>query len=406
MVLLTLAVAAVVGAGAWWLVSNKPEIKPVEKPPAPANVAKVVKEDELNTITLSEDAEKRIGLSVASIEKKSVRRVRVYGGEVTIPVGRTILVAAPLTGMIKALTSGEVKAGQQVKAGQVVFQLTPLLSPDGRATLLASLTDAEGAVNNAKTQLDFTKAVLERANKVKREGAGSQKEVDEAQVAFDGASKTYDAVIARQTVLKKVIGDAEAGTANPISIEAPEAGLLRTVSALSGQTVPSGAALFEVIDLSTVWVRVAMPVGDLENIDRAAPALVGKLAAQPGAKLLSAKPVVAPPSANALAATVDLYYELPNTDAAMFPGQRLGVTIPLADAKESLTVPWSAIVFDIHGGNWIYEQVAPHKYARKRVVVSHTNGTDAVLASGPAAATKVVMTGVQQLFASETGFVK
>ena len=90
----------------------------------------------------------------------------------------------------------------------------------------------------------------------------------------------------------------------------------------------------------------------------------------------------------------------------LFPGQRLGVTVSLADAKESLSVPWSAVVFDIHGGNWVYEQVAPHKYARKRVVVSHTNGTDAVLVSGPAAATKVVMTGVQQLFASETGFVK
>jgi cobalt-zinc-cadmium efflux system membrane fusion protein len=406
MALLTLAIAAVVGSGAWWLISNKPEIKTVDKPPAAANVAKVVKEDELNTITLSEDAEKRIGLTVAAIEKKSVRRVRVYGGEVTIPVGRTILVSAPMPGMIKALTSGEVKAGQQVKAGQVVFQLTPLLSPDGRATLLASLTDAEGAVNNAKTQLDFTKAVLDRANKVKREGAGSQKEVDEAQVAFDGASKTFDAVIARQSVLKKVIGDADAGTANPITIEAPEAGLLRTVSALSGQTVPSGSALFEVIDLSAVWVRVAMPVGDLENIDRSAPAMVGKLAAQPGAKLLSAKPVVAPPSANALSATVDLYYELPNPDASFFPGQRLGVTIPLADAKENLTVPWSAVVFDIYGGNWVYEQVGPHKYARKRVVVSHTSGTDAVLASGPAAATKVVATGVQQLFATETGFIK
>jgi membrane fusion protein, heavy metal efflux system len=405
-IVLTLSIAALVGLGAWWIITSKAETKPTDKPASPATVSKIIKEDELNTVTLTEEAEKRIGLTVTAIEKEKKRRVRVYGGEVMIPVGRTILVSAPLTGVIKSLASGETKAGQNVKAGQVVFQLTPLLSPDGKATLSASLADAEGQVNNAKTQLELGKIALERAKRVLKEGAGSQRQVDEAQAAFDVSNKTLEATLARQNVLKKVIGDAEAGTANPINIEAPEAGLLRTVSALSGQTVPSGSALFEVIDLSTVWVRVALPVGDLEDIDRSVPAMVGKLAAQPGAKLLAAKPVAAPPSANALAATVDLYYELPNTDSAMFPGQRLGVTIPLADAKESLTVPWSAVVFDIHGGNWVYEQVAPHKFARKRVVVSHTSGTDAVLASGPAAATKVVTTGVQQLFASETGFVK
>jgi membrane fusion protein, heavy metal efflux system len=393
-------------AGAWWIISNKPDVPKTEKPPAPATIDKVVKEDDLNTVVLTGEAEKRIGLAIIEVQKKNVRRVRVYGGEVGIPVGRSIVVSAPLTGILKAPSSGEAKAGQQVKAGQVLFQLTPLLSPDGRATLMASLTDAEGAVNNARTQLDLTKIAVDRARRVLKEGAGSQRQVDEAQAAFDGQSKTLEAVTARQTVLKKVIGDAEAGTAAPINIEAPEGGQLRTISALSGQTVPLGSALFEVIDLSTVWVRVPLPVGDLDQMDRTALAMIGKLSDASAAKLQPAKPVVAPPSANAFAATVDLYYELSNPDGVLTPGQRLGVTIPLTDAKESLTVPWSAVVFDIHGGNWVYEQVSPHRYTRKRVVVSHTSGADAVLASGPSAGTKVVMTGVQQLFASETGFVK
>ncbi len=63
-VVLTLALAAAVGAGAWWLVTNKPAANKPDKPPAPATVAKVVKEDDLNTVTLTEDAEKRIGLTV------------------------------------------------------------------------------------------------------------------------------------------------------------------------------------------------------------------------------------------------------------------------------------------------------------------------------------------------------
>ena len=403
---LTLALAVAVGAGAWWLVTNKPAAAKATKPPGPATVAHVVKEADLNTVVLTEEAETRIGLTLAAVESKAVRRVRVYGGEVTVPVGHAILVSAPLGGVLKAPAGGEKAAGQAVKAGTPVFQLTPLLTPDGRATLSASLVDAEGQVNNAKAQAELTRIALDRAERVMKGGAGSQRQMDEADAANAVAVKTLDAAKARQAVLKKVVGDAEAGTAAPIAIDAPEDGILRVVSALAGQTVPSGAALFEVVDLSSLWVRVPLPVGDLDGIDRAEPAQVGRLSAPPGTRLASARPVVTPPSANPLAATVDVYYELPNPDGKLTPGQRIGVTVPLADAKDSLTVPWSAVVFDVHGGTWVYAQAAPRTYARNRVVVRYTAGADAVLAGGPAAGTKVVAHGGQELFGAETGFIK
>lgn len=403
---LMLALAAGVAAGAWWLVSNKPEPGSAVKPPPAANVGKVVKEEDLNTISLTEDAEKRVGLAVVPIAMKSIRRVRVYGGEVVVPVGRTILVSAPLTGILKSATQPEIKAGESVKRGQSVFHLTPLLTPDGRATMSAALADAEGQVNNAKTQVDLSRIALDRAKRVLREGAGSQRQVDEAQAAFDLATKTLDASTMRLGVLKKVVGDAESGTAAPIAIESPEDGILRAVSALPGQTVPSGAPLFEVIDISTAWVRVPLPVGDIDVVSRSEPALVGQLSAPPGSRLTTAKPVVAPPSANPLAATVDVFYELANGTAKLFPGQRLGVTIPLANAAESLSVPWSALVFDIHGGTWLYEQVGTRRYLRRRVVVSHTVGNDAALLNGPPPGAKVVSIGAQELFGAETGFVK
>lgn len=403
---LTLATAAAVGAGAWWLITNKPSTPSSEKPPAAATVAKVVKEDDLNTITLSEAAEKRLGLKVGPVEKKKTRRTRVYGGEAAIPAGRSIIVSAPLGGVLKAPANGTPQAGQQIKKGQAILQLSPLLTPDGRATLSASLTDAEGQVNNAKTQLDLAHIALARAQRVLKEGAGSQRQVDEAQAASDLAAKTLDAANARHAILTKVIGDVNTGTAAPVSIDAPQDGLLRVVSALPGQTVPSGAALFEVADLSTVWVRVPLPVGDLDGIDRTAIAEVCKLSASASTPRASAKPVLAPPSATALAGTVDVYYELSNADGRYAPAQRLGVTVPLAETLDGLTAPWSAVVVDIHGGAWVYEQTAARTYVRRRVVVSHTLGADAVLASGPAVGTKIVTEGVQELFGAETGFIK
>jgi len=405
-IIFTLTMTVAVGALAYWLVTNKPSVPKAEKPVPAANVAKVIKEEDLNTVVLSEAAEKRIGLKLASIEQKPVQRVRVYGGEVTIPVGRTIIVSAPLSGTLKPPRSGVPLAGSVVKTGQPIFQLLPLLTPDGRATLSASLADANGQVNTAKASFELTDIAVKRAERVLQDGAGSQRQVDEARAAYDVAKKTLEAAVARQSILSKVVGDADGGTAAPIPIVAPEDGILRVVSALSGQTVPSGAALFEVVDLSTVWVRVPLPVGDLDQIDRTKPALAGKLSSQPGAKLLPAKAVIAPPSANPLASTVDLFFELANSDGKLSPGQRLGVSISLSDSQESLVVPWSAIVFDVNGNTWIYVESAPRTYARKRVVVKHTSGELAVLATGPSVGTLVVVQGTQELFGAETGFIK
>lgn len=404
---LTLALAAIVGAAAWWLVTTKPDQPKADKPPGPAAVEKVVKETNLNTVTLTEKAEERIGLTVAAVEKKDVRRARVYGGEVTIPVGRAIPVAAPLGGVLKAPTGGELKAGQVVKAGDVVFELTPLFTPDGRATLAAALADAEGQVNTAKAQAELARVALDRAKRVLKEGAGSQRQVDEADAASSVAERTLAAATARQSVLKKVVGYADAGTAAPIQLTAPEPGILRVVSARPGQTVPSGAALFEVIDLTTVWVRVPLPVGDTDALDLTAAAQVGRLSATAAKVPVFAKPIPAPPSANSLAGTVDAFYEVPNADGKLSPGQRLGVTISRTDATASRTVPWSAVVFDVHGGTWVYERVAARTYARRRAAVAYTVGGDAVLKDeSPKELTvgaMVVTNGVQELWVRRPG---
>jgi hypothetical protein len=149
-----------------------------------------------------------------------------------------------------------------------------------------------------------------------------------------------------------------------------------------------------------------LPVGDRDAIDYSLPAQISKLSASPGTHHQTAKPVAAPPSANPISATVDVFYEMPNGDGKFIPGQRLGVTVPLTDGETSLTVPWAAVVFDIHGGTWIYEQVGPCRYARRRVVVEYSVGTEAVLASGPAVGAKIVSAGAHELFGAETGFVK
>ena len=401
-----LLLAAAAGAG-WRLWAAPPAASEKHTPPPlPADVPKPFKEDAAAGVTLTPDGEARLAVQVAPVERRPVPRVRVYGGEVTVPPGQAVVVSAPLAGVLRPAGGTVPVAGLAVTAGQPVFQLLPILDPIGRATLTASKVDAEGLIDAARETLKGAQIGLDRAKKVRAGGAGTDRLVDEAQVAVDIAGKQLAAAEARKKSLDAAVGMADSGDTTLVQVTAPVAGVLRLVSALPGQTVPAGAVLFEVVDLSRVWVRVPVYVGDLADIDPAVPAAVGPLAARPGGPTRPAAPASAPPAANPAAGTSDVMYALDNREAKYSPGQRVGATLALKGPADGLVVPAAAVVYDIHGGGWVYERTAARSYTRRRVVVRYVAGADAVLANGPPPGTPVVTAGAAELFGTETGFSK
>lgn len=393
-------------AAAWWVANSTTPAVKTEKPAPPATVAKVLKEEEINVLKLTPEAEQRLGIETAVVERRSIRQSRTYGGEVMVPFGQTVLVAAPLGGELQVTDKGLPRPGAKVSKGQPILSLFPLLTPEARTTLGAARVDAEGQIKNARTQVEGTRIAYQRAKKLLRDDVGSQRSVDETEAQFEFAQKTLEAAEARHALLVQALGEFEKGTGAPLTIVAPANGLLRTLNAQPGQAVPAGAPLFEIMDLSRVWVRVPVYVGDQRDLDATEDADVVPLTSRPGATSHRARPVDAPPSANLLAGTVDLYYELANPENALAPSQRVGVNIPLIGEEESLTLPWSAVIHDIHGGTWVYEMTAEHTFARRRIVVQFLRDELAVLASGPAVGAKVVTAGAAELFGTEVGFSK
>lgn len=308
----------------------------------PANV-KPAKEADLGTIILTAEAEKRLGVETAPVVRKKVGRTRVFGGDLIMP---------------------------QTTAtnGQTIFSILPALSPTELIRVAEAQIDADSQLDRSKVQLDAAKVTLNRADKMLAEKAGSARVADEARAQVGLAEATVRAAKARRELL--------------------------------------GAPVLEVASLKQFWVRVPVYVGDVARLDTAASAKVGNLSSAAGAKTQSAKPVQAPPSANAAASTVDLFYELANEGGAFRFGQKVGVSIPLRDSEDSLVVPWSAVTHDVNGGTWVYENTAPQTFVRRRVQVRHVAGSEAVLESGPKVGAKVVSVAVAELFGTEFGIGK
>lgn len=404
---LGILVLTALAATAWWWTSHRDTAANEHQgKPSASKIAHPITEIELGRVTLSPQAEERLGLTTATVEQKSVQPMRVYGGDVLVPVGRTIMVAAPLAGILRAPETGAPVAGRQVTKGECLFYLIPILSQDARTTLSAAREDATGQVNNARTQLEMSQLALARAERLFKADAGSKRAVEEATAQHDTALRLLEATQSRLGILTKALEDANASRAEPIPITAPESGVLRNVTALSDQHLPLGATIFEVIDLTEVWIRVPVYVGDLSTIDRSNVVQIGNLNLHAGDPTWPAVPVEAPPSADPVAATVDLYFQLDNAEPNLTPGQRVGVSIPLLGNEEHLTVPWGAVVYDVQGGSWIYQRVGPRTYERQRVLVRFVKDDLAVLATGPIVGSEVVIEGAQELFGAETGFSK
>jgi len=280
------------------------------------------------------------------------------------------------------------------------------LTPEARTTLATTLVEAEGQVKNATVQVDAATIALNRARKLLAEEAGSRRAVDEAQAVFDLAQKTLEAAQGRRDLIARALREGEADGLPPLPLVAPDDGLLRNVNASPGQNVPAGAALFELIDLAVMWVRVPVFVGELSEIDPDRDAAVGELVPRPGSARREARPMEAPPSADPLSTTADLFYRLDNRDGLFRPGQRVGISLALAGSDEGLVLPCRAIFYDIHGNSWVYVRTAARTYVRQRVLVREVVGELALLSEGPPEKAQVVTGGAAELFGTEMGFAK
>ena len=304
---------------------------PSKSTSAPAKAEPVAHESELMKLTLTPEAQARLGIATVVVGSGSATHVRQASGEIVIPPS---------------------------VAGGVPMGSTSNLQQTG-----AQQAAADGEVARAAAQARLARLGLTRAAALVREEAGSVRARDEAAAALATANAALQ--------------------------------VARTQRRLLG---PGVAAMTR---LGVVWVRVPVFSGDVAALRSGAAVTVRALGGIGAPRV--ARPVDAPPSANTTAGTVDVFYALANQDGAFRVGQRVAVDLSVGGQSEGLFVPSSAIVRDIHGGEWVYEKTAPNIYVRQRIEVASERDGRALLARGLLPRAQVVAAGAAELFGTEFG---
>ena len=240
----------------------------------------------------------------------------------------------------------------------------PTGSTSNLAQIGVSQVAAEGEVARAQAQVRLASIAYNRADALVREEAGSVRGRDEAAAALATARAALDAARAQRGLL--------------------------------------GPSIASMGNLSTLWVRGPVFGTDVSAIERGRPATLRPLGDDRAAPR-AARPVKAPPSANAVAGTVDLFFALDNRDRAYRVGQRVAVALPLGGRTDGLSVPSAAIVRDIYGGEWVYRKTAPDTYVRQRIEVASVADGRALLSRGLERGAEVVTDEAAELFGTEFG---
>jgi len=347
-------------------------------------------EGELTTIKLSAEAARRLGIETVVAKIDTAVATRSLGGEVTVPDGRLVTVTAPLAGTLSAVSAPQ--PGVRVRRGARLMTLTPLASSERDQSI-----EARRAVEAAHADAETIRLRVRRLEQLLKDGAASVRSVEEARGQLQVAEAALTAAKERLSAVQQ----GPVGPKGEIAITAPLDGVIQSISGVAGQTVAANAPLIQIAQVSTLWVRVPVFAGDVDKIDPGQLASITRLggteAPQP------AKRVTAPLKADPISATVDLYYELPPTDITLRPGERVMTELPLKGTQQSLVLPAAAILYDIHGDAWVYEDLGGHAYARRRVQIARHAGDRAVIARGINPGTTVVTAGAAELFGTEFG---
>lgn len=336
---------------------------------------------------LSPEAISRLRIETTTVKAGSVPHTRLVGGEVVVPPGRSITVTAPVAGEVHFLTSEPPIPGASVRRGAGLLRLTAIAPTDRdtRARVDREVAAAEANLAAFELRVNRNRALIDG-------GAGSTRALEEAVAARDVAQADLTAARARATTLSRdpLLSDVA------MLVRAPSNGVIRLLSIAEGQPVAAGAPLFEIVGVDALQVRVPVYSGDISRLDARASARVRRSGE---VRLVEARFVPGPPTAEPDRSTVDRYLALPS-DAGFGPGERVLVELPLQDTTASLVVPASAVVLDAWGGAWVY-RCEGERFARARVDPVRRIAGDMALAHGPPVGSCVVSVGAVELFGAE-----
>lgn len=226
----------------------------------------------------------------------------------------------------------------------------------------------------------------------------------EAQDAYDRMKKLHDAHalpdmqwVAVQEKLKQAKASvAIARTAmNDANIHSPITGVVAHKLANDGQTVAPGLPIVEIVDMSTLKVKITVPESEMTAMAKGIPATISA-----GNHTYSAKLIEKGVSANALSHNYDVKFLIANPDDNLMLGMICSVAVDNLPPSESkitdIVLPPQAIVLDWDNTHFVWVK-KNGEAQRVKVTIGGIDSRGITITGGIEAGDSVILEGQQKL---------
>lgn len=322
-------------------------------------------------------AQQRDALPTA--QARSLEAGASYLADGQVEAVRQTTIASQVSGQVVVLT---VKAGDAVKAGQLLLRIDARAAEQNQAASAAQLAAARAQLTVADRELDRTRQLV--AQKFL-----SPSTLDRAEATQRAAAESVKALQAQT-----------AGAATQTgwhTIVAPFDAIISSVSTELGDTALPGKPLMQLHDPSALRIAVNLPAGVVARLDTASGAVVDV----PDAAGAARRPQVARMT---LVAAVDpvshtqlVRLDLPRGASGLTPGLFARVRMPLVAARDAaavaagrVLVPVAAVVSrgDLRG---VYVADGQGSYLLRQVRLGRSHGDEIEILSGLAEGERVAL---------------
>jgi RND family efflux transporter, MFP subunit len=288
-----------------------------------------------------------------------------------------------------------VKEGQVVKRGQLLAEIDPSTSSNTVEVAHASLNQAKDMVKQAEATYNQAKDAYDRMKLLHDNGSLPEVKWIEAETRLAQATSALNTArsgVASATATEKIARKGLADT----RLYAPVSGVIGKKQLMAGETALPSQAVVNILDISTVKVKVAVPESEIGSINANTSTSIKVDAigrSYRGGRIEKGV------QADALTHTYDIRINVGNRDFKLLPGMVANVSF-IHNGTQGIgrqSIPVTSVQKKSDGTLFVWTVDNNNAAHRTRVKIGETHGNYVTVVDGLSTDQRIVTEGYQKL---------
>ena len=287
-----------------------------------------------------------------------------------------------------------VKEGQVVRRGQLLAEMDPTTSSNTVEVAHASLNQAKDMVKQAEATYNQAKDAYDRMKLLHDNGSLPEVKWIEAETRLAQATSALSTArsgVASATATEKIARKGLADT----RLYAPVSGVIGKRQLVAGETALPSQAVVNILDISTVKVKVAVPETEIGSINAGTSSSIKVDAigrSYRGGRIEKGV------EADALTHTYDIRINVANGDFKLLPGMVANVSFaPGTQVIGRQSIPVTSVQKKSDGTLFVWTVDSNNAAHRTKVTIGETHGNYVTVVDGLGKGQRIVTEGYQKL---------